>query len=163
MKLALDTNCFIDAFNPASPNHQPAKRLLQFGSAGAVDLLVSRHTLAQLDTKDDEASRVAHTLPILPHWPIGTWDDQVGTWDQLEGTWDDARRHDEIQAEIEVLAKAGTDIRDRGAYLDALMAGVHAFVTSDKQLVGSGPASRIGTRFGLRCETPQAMVRELGA
>jgi len=163
VKLALDAKCFIDAFNPASSNHDAAKRLFQLAPQRDIELLVSRHTLAQLSRVDDEASRLAHTLPILPHWPIGAWAEQVGTWDQTQGSWDDARRHDDVQGEIQTLAKAGTDIRDRGAYLDALMAAVEAFVTSDKQLAGSGPSVRIKERFGLRVETPQAMIDALGA
>jgi hypothetical protein len=66
-----------------------------------------------------------------------------------------------VQQELQSLAKAGTDIRDRGAYIDALMARVDAFVTSDKQLVASGPANRIEQRFGLGVVTPSDMLANL--
>ena len=85
MKLALDTNCFIDAFNLASPNHEAAKRLLLFAPTRGIELVVSRHTLAQLSRVDDQASCLAHTLPILPYWPVGAWEEQVGSWDQAQG------------------------------------------------------------------------------
>jgi hypothetical protein len=65
------------------------------------------------------------------------------TIEQLAGTWEDAKRNEQIQQELEQLAKSGNDIPDRGAYLDALRAGADAFVTSDKQLVGTSPAARI--------------------
>ncbi|PIY40774.1 MAG: hypothetical protein COZ06_27685, partial [Armatimonadetes bacterium CG_4_10_14_3_um_filter_66_18] len=83
-------------------------------------------------------------------------------WEQAEGTWGDASQNDDIQCELAVLAKSGNDLRDRGAFLDALKAGVDLFVTSDKQLVGSGPAKRIGDRFGLRVVTPQWLAEALG-
>ena len=104
---------------------------------------MSLQTLHELEQRQDEALKLVKTLPRLPHWPIGTWNDQVGTWQQLTGTWDDMKSNDRIQMEFEQLAKSGTDIRDRGGFIDALCSGLDGFVTSDKQLVGSGPAKRI--------------------
>lgn len=131
--------------------------------ARRVRLLVSRHSLSQLAQKDDAAYNIATECEILPHYPIGTWDQQVATWDELAGTWNDAKRNQQIQKELEQLAKSGNDVRDRGAYVDALYAGVDAFVTSDKQLAGSGPAKRIEERFALRVVTPQGLASELGS
>ena len=102
------------------------------------------------------------TLPALPHWPIGTYDDQVGTWEQATGTWDDARQNDKIQLELKVLAKSGTDIRDRGGYIDALCFELDGFVTSDKQLVGTGPSKRINECFFTKVLKPEQVAEELG-
>ncbi len=161
MQVACDTNCFIDATNSSAHAHGAMRRLLIVHEAGALQIAVSRHTLAELERKPDAALDLARKYPVLPHFPVGSWDDQVGTWDQVEGTWDDARRNQKIQRELEALAKAGTDIRDRGAYVDALRAGVDAFVTSDTQLVASAPAKRIEDRFGLRVLTPGKLCGEL--
>lgn len=60
------------------------------------------------------------------------------------------------------LAKSGTDIRDRGGFIDALCSGLDGFVTSDKQLVGSGPAKRINERFSTKVLTPEQLADELG-
>ena len=127
-----------------------------------VSLKVSLQTLSQLEDKQDEAWRLAKTLPELPHFPIGTWDEQIGTWDQETGTWNDAKQNDKIQLEIKALAKSGTDIRDRGGYIDALCSGLDGFVTSDKHLVGSGPSKRINKRFFTKVLTPGQLVKELG-
>lgn len=105
---------------------------------------------------------MAKTLPELSHWPIGSCKEQVGSWQQLTGSWDDAKRNDEIQRRLEALAKSGTDIRDRGAFVDALRNGVDGFVTSDKQLVGSGPAARINEAFSTKLVTPEQAITELG-
>jgi len=161
VKIVLDTNCFIYAEDPEAPSHDALQEILRAHKDGQIKLSVSRHTLFELQKKPDAASARAEMLPILPYWPIGTWGEQVGTWSQLEGTWDDARRNDEIQEELKRLAKAGNDIRDRGALLDGLLANADAFVTCDKQLVGSGPAARIYERFGMRILTPSEIADEL--
>ncbi len=125
---------------------------------------VSRHSLAELSKADpvtQAARSLAAELGVLPHYPIGTWDDQVATWDELAGTWDDARSNQAIQEELASLATSGNSIRDRGAYLDALRAGAHVFVTSDRQLAGSSPAARIRERFGLRVSTPDELASGL--
>lgn len=46
--------------------------------------------------------------------------------------------------------------------MDTLRAGVDAFVTSDGQLVASGPAKRIAERFGLQVLKPGEAVAMLG-
>jgi hypothetical protein len=124
-------------------------------------LAVSRHTLAEVQ-RPDEACELAKTVEVVPYWPIGTISEQVATIEQLTGTWQDARRNEQIQQELTQLAKSGNDIRDRGAYLDALRAGADAFITSDRHLVNSAPAARILGRFGLRVLTPCAFVSEIG-
>ena len=163
MKVALDANCFIDAANSSSHAHAAMKQLLAFHEAGALQLKVSRHTLAELERRPDAAPDLARKCGVLPHFPVGSWDDEVATWEQVEGTWNDANRNQTIQQELEALAKAGNDIRDRGAYIDALRARMDAFITSDKQLVGSAPAKRIEGRLGLRVRTPGQLLDELKA
>lgn len=157
---AWDTNCFISAVNPASPSYDALQRILRAAHRGQVSLKVSLQTLHELEERKDEACKLAKTLPELPHWPIGSWE-QVGTWKQQTGTWDDARRNDRIQSELKALAKSGTDIRDRGGYIDALCNGLDGFVTSDKQLVGSGPSARINKQFSTKVLTPEQVAEEL--
>lgn len=72
------------------------------------------------------------------------------------------KSNDCIQMELEQLAKSGTDIRDRGGFIDALCSGLDGFVTSDKQLVGSGPAKRINEWFSTKVLTPEQLADELG-
>ena len=163
MMVALDTNCFIDAFRPSSHVYTAMNELLSAHEFGLIQITVSRQSLNELEQSPDQALSLARKFEILPHFPLGSWNDQVATWDQLEGTWNDARRNDEIQQELKNLAKAGNDIRDRGAYIDALRAGVDVFVTSDKQFVASSPAKRIENRFGLRVLSPEQLYAEICA
>ncbi len=158
---ALDTNCLIDAVNPASPSYTAMQRLLTAYRNGKVSIRISLQTLAELEQRQDEALRLARTLPELPHWPIGSWDEQVGSWKQQAGTWDDGREDDKIQLELKALANSGTDIRDRGAYIDSLRSNLDGFITSDKQLVASGPAMKINKRFSTKVLTPDQASIEL--
>lgn len=164
MKIVLDTNCLLDAANERSSAYPFLQKILAPATAGQIEVCVSRHSLAELN-KDEavtqRAKSIASGFVTLPHYPIGSWDEQVATWEQVEGSWDDARRNRAVQLELMSLAKAGNDVRDRGAYIDALYARADVFVTSDRQLVGSGPASRIRERFGLRVVRPDAMAAEL--
>ncbi len=61
-----------------------------------------------------------------------------------------------------MLAKSGTDIRDRCGYIDALRSQLDGFVTSDKQLVATGPSKRINERFFTKVLTPEQLADELG-
>ncbi len=159
---ALDTNCFINAVKPEASSYEAMQQILRAANREQVALWVSLHTLHELENRRDEAWQLAETLPVLPHWPIGSWNDQVGSWKQQTGTWDDGRRNDRIQLELQELAKSGTDIRDRGGYIDALCNGLDGFVTSDKQLVGSGPSERINNRFSTKVMTPEHAAEEVG-
>ena len=158
---ALDTNCFIDAVNPTSPSYSAMHDLLTAHKSGKVSLRISLQTLHELEQRQDEALELARTLSKLPHWPIGAWDEQVGSWEQQTGTWDDGRQDDKIQLELKALAKSGTDIRDRGAYIDSLRSGLDGFITSDRQLVAPGPAMRINERFSTKVLTPDQALNEL--
>jgi predicted nucleic acid-binding protein len=156
-KAVLDTNCFIDAVTPSSAAHCFVQMLM---SAKGIRLGVSQHSLVEI--KEPEAAReLAGKFEIVPYWPIGTIAEQVATIAQLSGTWEDSRRNQEIQEELEGLAKSGNDIRDRGAYLDALHWSADVFVTSDKHLASSGPARRLHERFSLRVLTPLQITTEL--
>jgi predicted nucleic acid-binding protein len=160
MTAVLDANCFINAVKPLADEYPHMQRLLSAAKAGMIKIMVSRHTLDELSKKPDDAHELAKTAEVLPYWPIGAISEQVATIEQLTGTWEDARRNEEIQLELARLAKSGSDIRDRGAYLDALHARADFFVTSDTQMVGSGPAGRIRDRFGLRVLKPSHFVSE---
>ncbi len=154
MKVVLDTNCFIHSTNMDARLRDPIQGILNELKNGTVELYVSRHTLAELEEKHDAAFDLAKTLPVVPHWPIGKFSEQVGSWEQMEGTWDDAAENESRQGELSKLANSGNSLRDRGAFLDALRAKADAFVTSDKQLVKIGPAKRISEKFGLRVISP---------
>jgi predicted nucleic acid-binding protein len=165
MKVALDTNCLLDAADVDSHAHGELKKLLAAAAKGELELFISLHSLSELKNDDPLTSRareIGAAINRLHHYPIGAWKEQICTWDQITGTWLDAQRNQEIQEELSALAKSGNDIRDRGAYIDALLGGVDVFVTSDRHLAGSGPATRIETRFGLRVLTPSALAYELG-
>lgn len=161
MKVALDTNCFIDAVNPMAHANAAMRVVLDAHASGKITLMVRRHTLAELTDPSGLALELAKRFSVLPYWIIGTIAEQVATIEQLAGTWENAHRNEEIQEQLEHLAKSGSDIRDRGALLDALHGGADAFVTSDKQLVGGGPAKRIEEKFGIRILRPADLVREL--
>jgi hypothetical protein len=158
---ALDTNCFIDAFNRSSPAFDAMQWILRAAKAEFVSLRVSLQTLHELEAKNDQAWELARSLLELPHYPIGNWLDQVGTWSHLAGTWDDAARNDTIQLKLQGLANSGTDIRDRGGYIDALCNQIDGFVTSDKQLIATGPSRRINERFATKVLTPKQVVEVL--
>jgi hypothetical protein len=158
---ALDTNCFINAVNPTSHSYPALRAIIDAAEKGVISLKVSLQTLRELEEKEDAAWKLAKSQSELAHHGIGSRDEQVGTWKQDAGTWDDANRDDAIQLELRALAKAGNDIRDRGAYIDALSDGLDGFVTSDKQLVGTGPSSRINGRFSTKVLTPEQLATDL--
>ena len=160
-KYVLDTNCFINAVNKSSTSCHSILHLLEAAKNGDICVGVSLHTLHELEEKKDDAWKLAKSLPEVGHWPIGTWGEQVGIWKQQSGTWDDIRRNDQIQEELEKLAKSGNDIRDRGAFIDALCSNYDGFVTSDKQFIGSGPVRRINERFLTKVISPEDLLEEI--
>ena len=153
-------NCFMYAVDPRAEAHADMRRLLLAAKSGKIKIMVSRHTLDELSKKPDEACELAKTFETVPYWSIGTIREQVATIEQLTGTWEDARRNEDMRLELAQLAKRNASIRDLGAYLDAHHAGADFFVTSDKDLVGSGPAGKIQARFKLRVLTPRQFVSE---
>lgn len=163
MKVVLDTNCFIDAVNQTSQAYEAVQVILKASHSGKITLFVSLHSFHELEQKPDDALALAKSLPLLPHFPIGTWGEQVGTWNQAAGTWADAKRNEEVQNDLKKRAKSGADIRDRGAYIDALRAHADVFVTSDNHLVGKGPSSRIAEKYKLTIMTPVELAFELSS
>lgn len=162
MQIVLDANCFIDSLNAERKEYRSLQNLFAARSTGRVSVFVSRHTLAELAYKPDDAYELARTFPVLPHWLIGAISEQVASIKDLQGSWVDARRNDANQLELKQLAGGGNDIRDRGAYVDALLAQMDVFVTSDQHFVKKVPSDRICERFGLRAVTPSQFVNELG-
>lgn len=160
MRVAFDTVCFIDAVHSERPEFPALQKILAARDAGRLTIEVSQHSLHQLEEKPDNALVLARTAEVLPNYPFGSWKDLVGNWNTLAGTWADIARTDALRAEIAQLAKAGADIRDVGAYIDALHAGVDVFVTKDRDLCGSGPAKRIAARFPLTIRTPTEFALE---
>ncbi|MBZ5491151.1 MAG: type II toxin-antitoxin system VapC family toxin [Acidobacteriia bacterium] len=160
-KTVLDANCFIDAINSNAHASVAVQIILSACSSGKLTVMVSRHTLSELSAKPDGAYQLAQTFEILPHWPVGSICEQVAMIKDLAGTWADAHDNERMQKELGQLAKSGNDIRDRGALLDAIRAKVDVFVTSDRQLAGSGPAKRIQTSFGIRILSPGELANEI--
>jgi predicted nucleic acid-binding protein len=142
MKVALDTNCLLDAADVDSHAHGEIKKLLAAAKKGKLELFISLHSLSDLKNDDPLTSRareIGAAINRLPHYPIGAWKEQICTWDQITGTWLDAQRNQEIQEELFALAKAGNDIRDRGACIDSVLGGVDVFLTSDRHLQRAAP------------------------
>ena len=158
MNICLDTNCFIDAFNSTSKGHKAMQQILALSNEGKINIYVSLQNLSELDKHKDEAAELANSIERLPHYGIGTWDEQIGTWKDQAGTWAQAKEDEERQKKINELAKAGSSIRDRGGYIDAIRNNLDAFVTSDKQFVASGPAKRLNEEFATKVLTPQEVV-----
>lgn len=79
MKAVLDANCFIDAISQTSQAYEAVQVILKASHSGEITLFVSLHSLHELEQKPDEALALAKSLPLLPHFPIGTWGEQVGT------------------------------------------------------------------------------------
>jgi predicted nucleic acid-binding protein len=157
--IVLDANCFIDATDSSAAAYPHLQRIFASALSGRLKLAASRHTLAEVKYPT-AAWDLAGSVEVVPYWPIGAIADQVATIKDLAGTWEDAVQNQKVQEELEALAKSGNDVRDRGAYLDALRAGANVFITSDKQLVGGGPARRIEKAFKLRVLTPCQLVAE---
>lgn len=159
--VCLDANIFIDAYNKNIPRNNEIKKIFQLAENRKIKVFVSLQTLTELEKKDDEALQLARTIPTLPHWPIGTWNEQVGTWKEQEGTWNDAKQNDRVQLKLKDLAKAGNDIRDRGAFIDTLKSNMDYFVTSDGQLVKKGPQKRINNSFQTKVVKPKDLLGKL--
>ena len=160
LKAVLDANGFIGAVTPGERDNRALRKIVAARDAGKVAIGVSVHTLHEL--RNPNALALAETATVLPHFLIGTWADQVAAWGQVTGTWEDQRRADEIFQDLQTLAKSGADIRDLGAYVDALHGVADVFVTSDLDVAGTGPASRIAKKYGLRILTPRRLADELG-
>ena len=158
MKVVLDTNCFIDAVDRKRKTYEPLQTILEASNSGQITALVSLHSLHELWKKPDKALALAKSLAFLPHFPIGTWEEQVGTSNQVAGTWEDAKRNEEIRKDLKKLAKPRADIRDLGVYIDALFGHADVFVTSDKDLVGKEPSKKIAEKYRLRVMTPKGLA-----
>lgn len=163
MKMVLDSNCFIDAVNQQSRAYESLRVIFMASNAGKITLFVSLHSINELERKPDAALALAKSMPSLPHYPVGTWEEQIGTWSQLAGNWENAKRNEEIQQDLKKVAKSGANLRDRGAYIDALLAKADVFVTSDKGLAGVGPSKRIAEKFNLRIVKPEILAQELSS
>jgi uncharacterized RDD family membrane protein YckC len=156
--LVLDANCFIDAFNPASSAHAAVRRLFDLQKSGKVRIAISKHSLEQLSVKPDEAYRLARQAVLIPYYPVGSIEELLGSIRDAAGSFDDMRESARAMTLMTELAKAGADIRDEGALLDALMANADAFVTSDDGLVGDGPVRRLESHFGIRIARPDEVL-----
>lgn len=158
MKICLDSNCFIDAFNPISKSYDAMQKILALSSEGKLEMFVSLQNLSELEERDDAAAKLAKSVHRLPHYGIGTWDEQVGTWEEQAGTWNQSEEDQERQRKIKELANTGSSIRDRGGYIDAIRNNLDAFVTSDTAFVKTGPAKKLNDEFLTKVLTPQEVV-----
>lgn len=67
MKICLDTNCFIDAFNPNSKGYDAMQKILAFRKDGKLEIFVSLQNLFELAERKDEATELANSIDRLPH------------------------------------------------------------------------------------------------
>lgn len=165
-KYSLDTNCFIDFFSPNLHAYESLARIFALYHKNNIKIMISRHTLDEIPKQKHisnicEVFNFSETIPILDHYPIGDYDEQIASWNNCCGTWNDAKKNQKRQEKLLTLAKSGNDIRDRGAFIDALLNDMDAFITSDKQLVGNGPKERIKTEFDFDVLKPQELIKEL--
>lgn len=137
------------------------QEILAMSNQGKLEIFVSLQNLSELEEHRDEATKLANSIDKLPHFGIGSWNEQVATWKEQAGTWDQAKEDEGRQIRIDELAKSGSSIRDRGGYIDAIRSDLDAFVTSDKQFVAVGPAKRLNEEFTTKVLTPQELCRAL--
>lgn len=160
-KICLDANIFIDAYNNLMPWHNDIKKIFDLAEKGIIEIYVSLQTLEELARKKDNAYELAKTIKQLPYWPIGSWKELVGSWKDSAGSWNDGKENDKTQSKLEKLAKSGNDIRDRGAFIDALRSNIDYFLTSDGQLVSEAPQKRINDTFDTKVIKPKDLINEL--
>jgi rRNA-processing protein FCF1 len=162
--VVLDTNCFIDAANAKSHAYGSIRALLA-ADPTHLRISVSRHTIDELERGDkkypDGALQEARRFPVLPYFPVGPIEDLLGSIKDLAGTFDDMRVNAAREEQLRLLAKSGTDLRDRGALIDAVQARASVFITSDGKLSKAGPAERIRAALGIQVMPPAKAVEEL--
>jgi len=90
-KVSLDANCFIDVCDSSSHAYEELNNIFVLRDRGVIKLFVSLQTLNELEKKKDAAYDLATSIEVLPHYGIGSWDEQVGSWEQEAGTWQDGR------------------------------------------------------------------------
>ena len=160
--IVCDTNCWIEASTDPSSD---VAQLLTRASDWNVRIKISKHSLSQLIVGTAKygpaAESLARRYEEVPYYPIGTIDELLGTISELSGTLDDIRKNDALRETLGSVAASGTDIRDRGALIDALLAKADYFVTSDRGLVGAGPRARIESTLSIRVRTPSEMTADL--
>jgi predicted nucleic acid-binding protein len=160
--LVLDTNVWIAA---ADTRVSEAAALLTCAAERGARIGVSKHSLVELTAGSikygGSAESLARAYETIPYHPVGRIDELLGTITQLSGTFDQMRVNEALRVRLGNLAKAGTDIRDRGAVIDALQARATYFVTSDRGLVAPAPRARIEAELPIRIRTPAEMLREL--
>lgn len=164
MLIVLDTNCWIDASRYANSE---SARLLAAARRRGHRIAISKHSLSELvagtQSFGPDAEALARDFEELPYFPIGRVDELLGTIDELSGTIVDIKVNDALRERLGSLAKRGTDIRDRGALIDAIRAGADCFVTSDRGLVSAGPRKRLESALPIRVCTPTELLSAVGS
>lgn len=158
MKIGLDTNCFSDVVDANSPSHDAVKKLFMAADLGRIEIWTSRHVLVELSVKSGIPLDLAKKCKLLPHYVVGSWDEQLISWEQVNSTWAQAKGIDRKQLVLKGLAKTQNSLRDRGIYLDSLMAGMDFFMTSDRQFADKRPSLEIENKFGLKIITPNNFI-----
>lgn len=150
--LVCDANVWIEASkSPQSPSAQ----MLTLGNAHGLRFAISKHTRSELAAGSSDYGPAAEALAAgfeeLPYYPIGCITQLLGTIAELSGTFDDMRRNEQVRDSLATIATQGTDIRDRGALIDAIRNDADFFVTYDTGIVGTGPDN--GSRARWPCES----------
>ncbi len=162
MLLVCATNIWIEASKDSS---SAAARMLARARLLGYRIAVSKHSRSELEASSEmygpEAARLAAEYEEIPYFPIGTISQLLGTISELSGTLDDMFANDRLRESLASIATQGTDIRDRGALIDALRSGAQIFVTSDKGIVGKGPRGRLQAAFSILVRTPLELCTEI--
>jgi hypothetical protein len=115
---------------------------------GQIELYVSLKAIDQI-VRSDAALAYASSLPKLPNYPVGSWNEQVGSWSTAAGTWDDAKRNEQLRKKLGELVNKGADYRDKQIIIDSFCAGMGVLATNDTKIRDPGPASRLKKKLGV--------------
>jgi predicted nucleic acid-binding protein len=160
--LICDTNVWIEA---SKDSVSPCARLLSLATTRGFRVAISKHSRKELADGTSRFGGAAEDLAAqfeeIPYFPVGSWEELLGSWNDLSGTWNDAKDNEKLREALGDIAKKGTDIRDRGALIDALRSKASYFVTSDKGLVGAAPRGRIEASLSIKVRTAAELCAEL--
>lgn len=130
-----------------------------------VELSVSSHVLTELASSADRYGSSSYDLArrasVLPCYPTGSIKELAGTIQGLAGTIGEISQTDEFRMKLGSIAKEGTSLRDRGALIDSIRAGMDWFVSLDKGIVGAGPKDRIKNILNFNVGQPSEIVATL--
>ena len=160
VKVAVDTNCIIALFRQGEVIHKYMVHIREMHQKGEIEFYTSLKTIDEIEKGvliyGSDPLNYASSLPLLPNYLIGTWNDQVGPWESLAGTWDG--KNEDLQKKIHNLTKKGVKIRDRQIVIDSYLGGMHVLLTNDHGLCDGGSAGRLREEFGILVLSPEKFI-----